>query len=175
MPENSNHMSGDTAIDKTVRFVGAISKWMCLALVLLQFGIVVARYLFDTGSVMAQEALLYIFGTMFMLMIADTLRADRHVRVDTLYQRFSSRRRRWVDAIGLVVLLGSFSVFSLWASWRYVLSSWIARESSREPLGLPGVYLFKTVILIAFVLLLAQALVILFRCLRPASNKGSRT
>ena len=33
----------------------------------------------------------------------------------------------------------------------------------------------KTVILVAFVLLLAQALVILFRCLRPASNKGSRT
>lgn len=174
MPENANHMSGDTVIDKFAKLVGALSKWLCLALVLLQFGIVVARYLFDTGSVMAQEALLYIFGTMFMLMIADTLRADRHVRVDTLYQRFSSRRRRWVDAIGLVVFLGVFSVFVIITSWKYVVASWIAREASREPLGLPGVFLFKTVIIVAFVLLVAQALVIIMRCVRPESKKDAQ-
>lgn len=171
MPEPMNHMSGNSVIDKTVRFVGSIAKWMCLALVLLQFGIVVARYLFDTGSVMAQEGLLYIFGTMFMLMIADALRTDAHVRVDTLYQRFSARRRRWIDGAGIVVFLGVFSGFILWASWRYVKSSWIARETSSEPLGLPGVYLFKTMILIAFVLLIAQALAILMRCLRPARHE----
>lgn len=174
MPEEPNHMSGDSFIDKFVQFVGTIAKWMCLALVLLQFGIVVARYLFDTGSVMAQEGLLYIFGTMFMLMIADALRMDRHVRVDTLYQRFSARRRRWIDGIGLVLFLGVFSGFILFASWRYVVSSWIARETSSEPLGLPGVYLFKTVILVAFVLLIAQAFAIVLRCLRPGRKKDTK-
>ena len=166
MSQIKDHMSGDSPIDRLVRFSGKISSWLVLALVLLQFGIVVARYLFDTGSVMAQEALLYIFGTMFMLMLADTLRVNQHVRVDTFYQGFSPRRRRWVDAIGLVLFLGVFSVFLLYASRRYVVSSWIARESSSEPMGLPGIYLFKTVIIVAFVLLIAQAIVIIGRCLR---------
>jgi TRAP-type mannitol/chloroaromatic compound transport system permease small subunit len=165
MPQNSDHMSGDSPVEKLVQFFGRISSWLCLVLVLLQFGIVVARYLFDTGSVMAQEALLYIFGTMFMLMLAGTLRANLHVRVDTLYNGFSSRRRRWVDAIGLVVFLGVFSAFLIYVSWGYVASSWAAREGSSEPLGLPGVYLFKTVIIVAFLLLVAQALVIVGRCL----------
>lgn len=166
-------MSGNSLIDRLVARVGAFAKWFCLALVLLQFGVVVARYLFDTGSVMAQEALLYLFGTMFMLMLADTLRADGHVRVDTFYQRFSPRRRRWVDAIGMVLFLGLFSVFILWVSRGYVVSSWIARETSSEPLGLPGVYLFKTMILIAFVLLVLQALAIVARCLRQARQRRS--
>lgn len=172
MSEVPGHMAGNGLVDRSVHLVGSLGKWLCLALVLLQFGIVVARYLFDTGSVMAQEALLYIFGTMFMLMIADALRADRHVRVDTFYQGFSGRRRRWVDAIGIVAFLGTFSVFLISVSWRYVVSSWIAHEASSEPLGLPGVYLFKTIIIVAFVLLVLQALAILARCLNPGGGKG---
>jgi len=172
MSDNKGHMAGNSPVDRFVRLVGGITKWLCLALVLLQFGIVVARYLFDTGSVMAQEALLYIFGTMFLLMIPDALRVDRHVRVDTFYQGFTQGRRRWVDAIGIVVFLGTFSVFLISVSWNYVVASWIAREASSEPLGLPGVYLFKTMIIVAFALLVLQALAILARCLGPGGGKG---
>ncbi len=136
-------------------------------MVLLQFAVVVARYLFDAGSVMAQEAILYLFGTMFMLAMADALASDRHVRVDMLYHTFSARRRCIIDALGILFFLLPLCIFMLWASKDYVLNSWSALEGSREASGLPGVFLFKTVIPIALLLLILQALSILKRCILP--------
>ena len=159
------HMDGNSLVDRLSRGVGLSVRWLTMLMVLLQFGVVLARYLFDYGSVMAQEAILYLFGTMFMMALADTLLADRHVRVDMIYHGLTNNRKRLVDAIGIVVFLLPLCLFMLSHSWQYVSSSWAATESSREAAGLPGVYLFKTVILISLVLVVLQSLAILWRCL----------
>lgn len=164
MEQSETHMSRSGALGQLVAWTGILSRWLAIAMVLLQFSVVVARYLFDAGSVMAQEAILYLFGTMFMLAMADALASDRHVRVDMLYHSYSARRRRFIDAIGIVVFLLPLCGFMLWASKDYVLNSWAALEGSREAAGLPGVFLFKTVIPVALLLLILQALSILKRC-----------
>ncbi|MGJ8629344.1 MAG: TRAP transporter small permease subunit [Sulfitobacter sp.] len=163
---NFNHLQGDTIIDRISGGIGRVASWLCAALVLLQFSVVAARYIFETGSVMAQEAILYLFGAMFMLCLADALAAGRHVRVDMIYSTFSDRRKQVVDAVGILVFLFPLCGFMLFKSWSYVSASWAAHEGSREAAGLPGVYLFKTVILIAFVLVMFQAFAILRRCIR---------
>lgn len=170
MAEPLDHLSGNTWVDRLVSAFGMVARWLCLLLVLLQFGVVVARYLFETGSVMAQEAILFTFGTMFMLALADALQHGRHVRVDMIFHGLSPRAQRRVDAIGTVVFLLPLCGFLLYLSLPYVMSSWSALEGSREAGGLPGVFLLKTVILIALVLLVAQALVILLRCVQRWSN-----
>ncbi|APX18000.1 hypothetical protein BWR17_19100 (plasmid) [Phaeobacter inhibens] len=159
------HLRGSTLIDHLIHAVGALAKWLALALVLLQFGIVVSRYIFDTGSVMAQEAVLYLFGALFMLSLADALARNRHVRVDLLFSTMGARGHRRIDAIGTILFLLPLCGFVLYHSWGYVAASWLAREGSREAAGLPGVYLFKTVILIAFFLLILQGAMIFLRCL----------
>ena len=159
------HMDGNTPIDRLNRGIGKSVRWLTVIMVLLQFGVVLARYLFDYGSVMAQEAILYLFGTMFMLALADALAADRHVRVDMIYHTLPNRRKRIVDAIGVIVFLLPLCLFMLAKSWGYVAASWAAKESSREALGLPGVYLFKTAIVIALVMLILQSLAIFWRCI----------
>lgn len=166
MAKSLDHLSGDTIVDKIVSLVGAVAKWLCLLLVLLQFTVVVARYLFETGSVMAQEAILFTFGTMFMLALADALKNGRHVRVDMIFHGLDPSAQRKIDAIGTVVFLLPLCGFMLYLSWPYVANSWSALEGSREAGGLPGVFLLKSVILIALALLIAQALVILIRCIR---------
>ncbi|WP_168798057.1 TRAP transporter small permease subunit [Pacificoceanicola onchidii] len=170
MAESLDHLSGDTIVDKIVGAVGVFARWLCLLLVLLQFSVVVARYLFETGSVMAQESILFTFGSMFMLALADALKNGRHVRVDMIFHGLSSRAQRRVDAIGIVVFLLPLCVYMLLLSWPYVSSSWAALEGSREAGGLPGVFLLKTVILIALVLVIAQSLVILNRCIQRWSE-----
>lgn len=169
----SKHMSGDSFIDKLTAFVGGFAKWLCLFLVLLQFSVVLARYFFDTGSVMAQEAILFMFGSMFMLSLAETLKSDRHVRVDMLYHKFPDDWRRRIDATGLLIFLLPICAFLIWVSWGYVATSWRIGEGSRDPSGLPGVYLFKAVILVAFVLLICQGVAILARCIRPGVKKDA--
>jgi TRAP-type mannitol/chloroaromatic compound transport system permease small subunit len=137
-------------------WIGRALSWLTLALVLLVFGLVAARYAFSVGSVAAQEAALWLHSMVFLLGAAFALKRDAHVRVDLVYQRFSPRGKALADLVGTIVLLLPFCVFLCWVSLDYVGLAWTLRESSREPGGLPGVYLLKTLIPIAAVLLGAQ-------------------
>lgn len=138
--------------------IGRFLSWLTLVLVLLMFGLVAARYAFAIGSVAMQEAALWLHSLVFMLGAAFALKRDAHVRVDLVYQRLSPRGRALVDLIGTLLLLLPFCVFLCWISLDYVGLAWSLRESSREPGGLPGVYLLKALIPLAAVLLGLQGI-----------------
>ena len=127
-------------------------------LVALTFGLVVARYLFSAGSIAVQEASLWLHSFIFMLGAAGTLRADKHVRVDVWQQRQSRRTQAWFDLLGFALFLLPFAGFMLWISLDYVSASWAMNESSREPGGLPALYLLKAVIPTTAVLLILQGI-----------------
>ena len=56
--------------------------WLSIAMVLVQFIVVVMRYAFGIGSILMQEAIVYMHAVLFMMAAADTLLAEAHVRVD---------------------------------------------------------------------------------------------
>ena len=142
-----------THIGALNEWIGRVLAWLTLALVLLVYGLVAARYVFAIGSVAAQEATLWLHSVVFLLGAAFALKRDAHVRVDLVYQRFSPRGKALADLVGTLLLLLPFCVFLCWVSLDYVGMAWSLRESSREPGGLPGVYLLKTLMPIAAVLL----------------------
>ena len=69
-------------IDRLNRTIGRSAAWLALAMVLVQFIVVVMRYVFGIGSIMMQEAIIYMHAVLFMMAAADTLLQDEHVRVD---------------------------------------------------------------------------------------------
>ncbi|MBD8528165.1 TRAP transporter small permease subunit [Pseudomarimonas arenosa] len=145
-------------LDRLSRAVDAAMIALVPLLVALTFALVLARYFFSAGSIAAQEAGLWMHSLIFMLGAAGTLRADKHVRVDVWQQRQSPRVQAWIDLLGHALLLLPFAVFMGWISFDYVAASWSIAESSREPGGLPGVYLLKAVIPLTAALLLLQSL-----------------
>lgn len=154
-------------------WIGRALSWLSLLLVLLVFSLVAARYAFAIGSVAAQEAALWLHSLVFLLGAAFALKRDAHVRVDLVYQRLSARGKALADLVGTLVLLLPFCVFLCWISLDYVGMAWSLREGSREPGGLPGVFLLKTTIPLAAVLLglqgIAQAIGAWHRWRRAAS------
>jgi TRAP-type mannitol/chloroaromatic compound transport system permease small subunit len=102
------------------------------------------------------EAQWYLFSLVFLLGAAYALRHDVHVRVVVLYERLGARARAWVDLLGTVVFLVPFSAMMLWVTFPAVRASWQIRETSPDPGGLPR-YPIKALILVAFVLLILQA------------------
>jgi len=140
-------------------WIGRATAWLTLALVLVTFGVVVARYGFDLGSIAVQEVTTYLHALIFMLGAAYTLRHDAHVRVDIFYRRLSPRGRGWVDLLGTLLLLFPVCLFILWSSWDDVLESWRIHEGSQEAGGLPWFYLLKSAVLVMPVLLMLQGLV----------------
>jgi TRAP-type mannitol/chloroaromatic compound transport system permease small subunit len=141
-------------IDRLNAAIGRAAAWACLFVVVVQFSVVVLRYVFGHGSIWLSESILYGHATMFMLASAWTLGAGGHVRVDVFYADASPRTKALVDLCGSVLLLLPFMAVLAWFAWPYVARSWAIMEMSRETSGIPAVFLLKTLIL-AFAALMA--------------------
>ena len=142
-------------LDSVSELVGTSVAWLTLVMMLVTCSVVVARYVFNLGSIALQESVMYMHGIVFMLGIGYTLKHQGHVRVDILYARFSTRTRAVIDCLGTLVFLFPLGLFILIGSLDYVYFSWSLTEGSAQPGGLPGVFALKTLIpMMAFLLLL---------------------
>jgi TRAP-type mannitol/chloroaromatic compound transport system permease small subunit len=142
-------------IDTFTEHSGRLLAWLVVAMALLTTVIVVMRYGFNVGSMMGQEAVIYMHGSLFMLGSAYALKSGAHVRVDIFYRNFSPRAQAWVNSLGGIVFLMPLCAFIGFSSWNYVSESWIVRETSSQPGGIPAVFLLKSIIpLMAFNLFL---------------------
>ena len=142
MPETSRTISASLAfadrIDRLNAAIGRTVAWACLLVVLVQFAVVVMRYVFGLGSIWLTETIIYGHAALFMLAAAWTLREGGHVRVDVFYADAGPRRRALIDLCGALLLLLPFMLVLLWFAVPYVARSWAILETSRETSGLPG-------------------------------------
>jgi len=152
-------------IDRLTTDIGRAVAWLVLVVVLLQFALVVARYLFGLGSIWISEAVIYGHATLFMLAAAWTLRAGGHVRVDVFYAEASPRTRAMIDLVGALLLLLPFALVLVWLSLPYAGRSWAILERSRESSGLPLIFLLKTLIPLFAVLMALQGMAQAIRAL----------
>lgn len=152
-------------IDLVSYRVGRTVSWLALSMVLVQFLVVILRYVFGTGEIWLQESIIYQHALVFMLGASFTLLKGGHVRVDILYTSASPRAKAVVDLIGAAFLLIPVMALILWVSWPYVARSWAVFEGSRETSGIPAVFLLKTVILVFGGLMLLQGVSTVIRSL----------
>jgi len=145
-------------IDSTTEYIGKLTSWLTLFMVVLTFLIVVMRYGFNFGSIAMQESVLYFHGLVFMLGAAYTLKADGHVRVDIFYQKFSKQKQALVNVLGGLFLLLPVCVFIFVISFEYVATAWRILEQSPEAGGLPLVFLSKSYLLLLAITLSMQGL-----------------
>jgi TRAP-type mannitol/chloroaromatic compound transport system permease small subunit len=159
----SNLASLARIIDVINERVGRAVAWAALAMVLVQFTVVVMRYVFGFGSILMQESVIYLHAILFMIGSAYTLLHDGHVRLDIFYRDASIRTKALVDLWGSIGLLIPVTVLIWWFSWPYVAGSWEVLEGSRETSGIHAVFLLKTVILVFAALMFLQGISLLAR------------
>lgn len=150
------------AIDRFNERFGRLIYWLTLAMVLIGSFNAIVRYLdrytgFGLSSNTYLELQWYLFSLVFLLGAAYTLKHDAHVRVDVLFSRLGPRGQAIINLLGVIFLLFPFCILMIWVSWPAVLNSWSVMEMSPDPGGLPR-YPIKTMIPVAFVLVLAQGL-----------------
>jgi len=154
--------------------VGRRLMWLATLLVLIQFAVVVLRYLFGTSFIAMQESVIYVHATLFMLTIGYTFLHDGHVRVDVLYADFGPRGRALVDLLGTLIAVIPFCALVLWFSWGFVGASWKMREGPMFVGGLPFVYLLKTTIPLFSALLLLQGVSVAIKAAMTLAGRGTR-
>ena len=142
-------------IDRINGWIGRIAAWLILAAILVSAGNAVIRKGFNMSSNAWLELQWYLFGAVFMLCAAWTLRDDEHVRVDVLSQRLSPRSRVAIDLVCHILFLMPFTVLMVYLSWPFFVTAYVTGEQSSNAGGLIR-WPAKVWVLIGFALLAAQ-------------------
>jgi TRAP-type mannitol/chloroaromatic compound transport system permease small subunit len=152
-------------IDKVSTFVGHAFSWLIVALTLLISWEVFSRYALDAPHAWAFDAMIMLYGTLFMMAGAYTLSKNGHVRGDVLYGFFEPRTQATLDLILYFLFFIPGVVALTYAGYFYAAESWAINEHSNITADGPPVYPFKTVIPLAGLFLLAQGVVEIVRCI----------
>jgi TRAP-type mannitol/chloroaromatic compound transport system permease small subunit len=153
-------------VDKISTFVGKTFSWLIVTLTLLVAWEVFSRYALSSPHAWAFDAMIQMYGCMFMMAGAYTLSKNGHVRGDVLYGFFPARLQASIDLTLYIVFFLPGTVGLCWAGYRYAAESWAIREYSSITVDGPPIFTFKTVIPVAGFFLLVQGIVEIIRCVR---------
>jgi TRAP-type mannitol/chloroaromatic compound transport system permease small subunit len=151
-------------VDKISTWVGHAFSFFIVALTLHVAWEVFSRYALDNPRAWAFDAMIMMYGTLFMMAGAYTLSRNGHVRGDVLYGFFSPRTQATIDLILYFVFFLPGVIALTYAGYFYAAESWAIRESSNITSEGPPYYPFKTVIPVAGAFVLIQGIVEMIRC-----------
>src|SRR5678816_3088145 len=147
------------SIDKLSTWVGQFFSWLIVGLTVSITWEVFSRYALDRPHDWMFDAMLQMYGTLFMMAGAYTLAKNGHVRGDVLYSFFRPRTQASWDLLLYIVffLPGTFAL--TYAGYYYAADSWRIHETSNITAEGPPIYPFKTVIPFAGAILFVQGIV----------------
>ncbi|MGK5092767.1 TRAP transporter small permease subunit [Deltaproteobacteria bacterium TL4] len=146
-----------SSLDQFNDWVGRTCAWLTLSMGIVTCATAILRYAFNLGWVWMQESSTYMHAALFMLTGGYALLHGSHVRIDIWYTNRSLKTKAVVDLLGALFFLLPMCCVIFYYSLPYVLSSWSVLEKSPSD-GLPFVYLLKTLLLMAPLLLGLQGL-----------------
>jgi TRAP-type mannitol/chloroaromatic compound transport system permease small subunit len=155
-----------------IRFADALSAWVAKAfawcVMVMTLGIsyeVFVRYVLRAPTVWAFDVSYIMYGTLFMIAGAYTLSRDAHVRADIFYRLMRPRAQAALELLLYIIFFCPGILSLIFAGWKYVGRSWRYQEvSTMSPANIP-IYQFKTMIIVAGVLLVIQGIAQVMRCL----------
>ena len=150
-------------IDRVNVVTGRGLAWFALFIVLIQFAVVLMRYVFGIGSIWMQELIVYLHAFLFMMAAAYTLSKEGHVRVDIFYREALPRTKAKINLFGAVFLIMPVCLLIVIVSWTYVANSWSIMEGSPETSGIQARFLLKSAIIAFAVQIGLQAFVMAAR------------
>jgi TRAP-type mannitol/chloroaromatic compound transport system permease small subunit len=164
MPGASKVQKLFLTVDRLSTWIGQFFSWLIVGLTALIGYEVFSRYVLNSPHAWAFDAMIMMYGTMFMMAGAYTLSKNGHVRGDILYGFLKPRTQAIFDLILYVVFFIPGVVALAYAGYGYAADSWKILEHSSITADGPPLYPFKTIIPLAGVILLIQGIVEILRC-----------
>lgn len=151
--------------DRLSGWFGKSFGWLVL---LMTFGMsyeVIVRYIFNSPTPWAYELSFMMYGSLFMVGGAYTLSRGGHVRGDFVYRMWSVRVQGLVDLVLYLLFFFPGITALIFAGWKYASRSvGYGEVSASSPAGIP-IYQFKSILVLAGVLLFIQGLAQICRCI----------
>ncbi len=135
--------------------LGRWAAWLVLAAVVVSAGNATVRKVFNWSSNGLLEVQWYLFGVVFMVGAAWTMKTNEHVRVDVVSSRLSKYVRDRIEVFGLIFFFFPFALVHLYYSTPFFWESWRTQEWSTNSGGLI-IWPAKFMVLFGFFLLSLQ-------------------
>lgn len=156
------------AIRSYVRFMDRLADWIggfARYLIYVMIGVLLFDVISDKGFNTVQnwtvETAQFALAAFYFLAGPQTLKEDRHVRLDLIYSRLSERGRARIDAVTVSVVFFYLGVM-LWGAVSSLQYSW-ATNQRLPSLWAPSLVPIKVLMVACLVLMLMQCLAIFFK------------
>src|SRR6478609_8050934 len=143
------------AIDSFNERVGKTVAWAIVVAILVSAINAIIRRVFGVSSNAWLELQWYLFGAVFMLCAAWTLKSNEHIRIDIISSRLNKRARDGIDVFGHLFFLFPFVTLLLYLSIPYFINSFRSGEVSSNAGGLL-IWPAKGLILLGFISMFFQ-------------------
>jgi tripartite ATP-independent transporter DctM subunit len=107
----------------------------------------------------------------FLLGLSYALKHDKHVRVDIFFERYSVQKKAITQILSMLLLVIPFSLIFLVDAFDMAMQSYLQHEVSADPGGLTHRWVVKAVLVLAFTLLIIQAMSELLKAYQHVANK----
>ncbi|MEC9206203.1 MAG: TRAP transporter small permease subunit [Pseudomonadota bacterium] len=145
-------------LDDFIEKIGHGTSYIVVIMVFLVIITLFLRYVLNIGSVALQESIMYLHAIFFMIGISFAIKENAHVKIDILSNKFDSKQKSMVFILGVIFFMIPFSLFTIFISTDMVFNSWQIMEQSGEAGGLNFVYILKSIIPLAGILILLQSI-----------------
>jgi TRAP-type mannitol/chloroaromatic compound transport system permease small subunit len=144
-------------IDVINRRIGRWCAWLILAAVAVSAANATVRKIFDVSSNAWLELQWILFSAVFLLCAPWTLQDNEHIRIDIVNNQMPRWLRNAVELVGHAFFLLPLTIIMVITGTAFFLNSFVLNEQSGNAGGLPQ-WPAKSLIMIGFALLLAQAI-----------------
>ena len=138
-----------TFIFRVISKCSSIVAWLLAVIIGLIVAQVIMRKL-GYNQAWIDDLQWWLYGIFVMAGFVYAISTDSHVRVDILYDKYSSKKKILTDLFGLGWFLLPFLILMLEILMAYGVASFVAREGSDSPNGLHRLYLLKMCLPVLF-------------------------
>ena len=149
-------------LDRLVAGIAATAQWLILPLIILLFLQWPLRDAVRCCSREANDLGQIFFALLVAVSVVAATRAGTHLAADALAYRYSPRTRHRLRQICAAIGLLPWSLFILLASKNFVLQSILGLESFADTDN-PGYFIIKAALWLMAALIIAQAIIEIFR------------
>jgi len=144
--------------DRMSLFMGRVTMLLIVALVLVMFYEVVARYVFEKPTLWANELSLWMAGAIFLFSGLYAMQQRSHIRIYLLYDMMPRNLQRVCDLFSTALIVG-FAFVMLWGSYNEARDKFMRWETFGTAFDPPIPATIKPLLIVFICLVALQAVI----------------
>ncbi len=161
-------------MDGVSRFIAGYVKYLAYVIIALLVFEVIIRRIFNAPTHWNFFVTKWVFGWYFLLLASYGMLRQTNIRIDIFYANWSQRTKDIINLIGLCLVWVPVDILVLIYGSRYAWNAYVVKEITPSGGFEIPIYPLKMLMIVAYVLLLFQAISEIIKLWQRLNTKGEK-